>query len=166
MDTLKNYLPVCWFKGNTLELKRSIEFFKHNVVFYFFVEFFLQANMTDDPVESFYEVSFETLLTVLFIWVMLALNRTLYTFVQICTAVLFCSNAASCVLIPVLVWLTISENTISYYLVGLIVIWDYAMTTYVFKQVLMLNLAASAVVSLFYAGFTYFGAYTLGQLVQ
>lgn len=166
MDTLKHYLPLCWFKLNPLELSRSVNFFKNNIIFYFIVEFFLQANMTDDPVESFYEVSFETLLTLSFVWVMLALNRSLYGFIQVSSAVMFCSNIVSCLVIPVLVWLTISENTISYYLVGLLLIWDYALTTYIFKRVLVLNLAASAVVSLFYAGFTYFGAYTLGQLVQ
>ncbi|MDD2722440.1 MAG: hypothetical protein PHH59_00260 [Methylovulum sp.] len=166
MDTLKNYLPLCWFKSNPLELIRSVSFFKQNLIFYFIVEFLLQANMTDDPLESFYEVSFETLLTLLFIGVMLALNKSMYAFIQISTAVLFCSNAVSFFVIPVLVWLTISENTISYYLVGLLIFWDYALTTYIIKRVLTLNIAASAVVSLFYVTFTYFGAYTLGQLVQ
>lgn len=166
MDTLKHYLPLCWFKLNPLELTRSVSFFKNNLIFYFIVEFFLQANMTDDPLESFYEVSFETLLTLLFIWVMLGLNRSLYGFIQVTAAVVFCSNVVSFFIIPVLVWLTISENTISYYLVGILLAWDYALTTYIFKRVLVLNIPASAVVSLIYAGFTYFGAYTLGQLVQ
>jgi len=166
MDTLKNYLPLCWFKSNPLELERSVNFFKQNLIFYFIVEFLLQANMTDDPFESFYEVSFETLLSLIFIGVMLALNKSLYVFIQISTAMLFCSNAVSFFIIPVLVWLTISENTLSYYLVGLLIFWDYALTTYVIKQVLILNLAASAVISLFYVTFTYFGAYTLGQLAQ
>ncbi|ASF46695.1 hypothetical protein [Methylovulum psychrotolerans] len=166
MDTLKHYLPLCWFTLNPLELIRSVSFFKNNLIFYFIVEFFLQANMTDDPIESFYEVSFETLLTLLFIWVMLGLNRSLYGFIQVTAAVVFCSNVVSFFIIPVLVWLTISENTISYYLVGILLAWDYALTTYIFKRVLVLNIPASAVVSLIYAGFTYFGAYTLGQLVQ
>jgi hypothetical protein len=166
MDTLKHYLPLCWFTLNPLELIRSVGFLKNNLIFYFIVEFFLQANMTDDPLESFYEVSFETLLTLLFIWVMLGLNRSLYGFIQVTAAVVFCSNVVSFFIIPVLVWLTISENTISYYLVGILLAWDYALTTYIFKRVLVLNIPASAVISLIYAGFTYFGAYTLGQLVQ
>ncbi|PPD38815.1 MAG: hypothetical protein CTY16_19740 [Methylobacter sp.] len=166
METLKHYLPLCWFRSNPIELVRSVSFLKQNIIFYFVVEFFLQANMTDDPVESFYEVSFETLLTLLFIWVMLALNRSLYGFIQVASAILFCSNAVSFLVIPVLIWLTMSENTISYYLVGILLAWDFALTTYVIKRVLVLNVAASAVVSLCYAAFTYFGAYTLGQLIQ
>ncbi len=166
MDTLKHYLPLCWFKLNPLELTRSVSFLKHNLVFYFIVEFFLQANMTDDPLESFYEVSFETLLTVLFVWILSALNRSLYGLIQVTSAILFCSNAVSILVIPVLVWLTISENTVSYYLVGLLLTWDFALTTYIFKRVLALNIPASIVISLCYAAFTYFGAYTLGQLVQ
>jgi hypothetical protein len=166
MDTLKHYLPLCWFKSEPLELTRSVIFFKYNIAFYFIVEFFLQANMTDDPLESFYEVIFETLLSVLFVGIMLFLNKSLYAFVQIATAMLFCSNVVSFFLIPVLVWLTISENAISFYLVGILLFWDYTLATYVIKRVLMLNLAASSVLSLFYALFTYFGAFALGQLLQ
>lgn len=166
MDTLKHYLPLCWFKLNPLELIRSVSFLKQNIVFYFIVEFFLQANMTDDPLESFYEVTFETILILLFIWLMLSLNRSLYGFIQVSTSVLFCSNAVSFFLIPVLVWLTMAEQTITYYIIGLLLVWDYALVTYIIKRVLALNIAASAVVSLAYAAFTYFGAYSLGQLLQ
>lgn len=165
METLKQYLPLCWFKSNPLELIRSINFLKQNLIFYFIVEFLLQANMTDDPIESFYEVSLETLLTLLFIGIMLLLNKTLYAFIQVSTSILFCSNFISFLVIPVLVWLTISEHTLSFYVLGFLIFWDYALATYIFKRVLSLNVAASAVVSLGYAGFTYFGAFALGQLM-
>ncbi|MDP2904390.1 MAG: hypothetical protein Q8N96_14995 [Methylovulum sp.] len=165
MDTLKNYLPLCWFKSNPLELIRSVNFLKQNLIFYFIVEFFVQANMTDDPIESFYEVSLETLLTLLFVMFILYVNKTLYATIQVLTAFLFCSNVVSCFIIPVLVWLTVSENAISYYLVGLLLLWNFALITYIIKRVLSLNTLASAAVSLFYAGFTYAGAFALGQLM-
>lgn len=165
MDTLKKYLPLCWFKSNPLELIRSIDFLKQNLIFYFIIEFFVQANMTDDPIESFYEVGLETLLTIGFIAFILYVNKSLYAIIQVLTAVLFCSNVVSCFIIPVLVWLTVSENVVSYYLVGLLLLWDYALVTYIIKRVLLLNTLASAAVSLFYAGFTYAGAFALGQLM-
>jgi len=58
VDLIKQYLPLCWFKHNPLELTRSTGFFKQNLIFYYLVEYFMQANMTVDLIVSFYEVSF------------------------------------------------------------------------------------------------------------
>ena len=165
MDTLKHYLPLCWFKADPLKLTRSVSFFKQNLVFCFIVEFFMQANMTDDPFESFYEVGLETILTLLFIGVMLFFNKTLSAYVQIATAVLFCSNAVAIPIVPVLIWLTVSEDLLSYYVMGLILFWDYAMVAYIIRQVIGVNIAASMVLSLAYFIATYLGAFALGQLM-
>ena len=165
MDVLKQYLPLCWLKNNPLTLPRSVDFFKQNLLFYFVVEFFMQANMTDDPIESFAEVSIETLLTLLFIGVMLFFNRTLYAYVQVATAIIFCANIIVLFVIPVLIWLTISEEPLSYYFLALLLFWDYAVLTHIIKQVLSVNLFASLVLALFYFVATYFGAFALGQLL-
>jgi hypothetical protein len=165
MDALKQYLPLCWLRNNPLELPRSVDFFKQNLLFYFVAEYFMQANMTDDPLESFTEVSIETLLTLIFIGVMLFFNRTLYAYVQVTTAIIFCANIIGLFVIPVLIWLTISEEPLSYYLLSLLLFWDYAVVTHIIRQVLSINLLASAVLSLFYFTATYFGAFALGQLL-
>lgn len=165
MDTLKHYLPLCWFKLNPLELTRSAGFFKQNLWVYFVVEFFLQANMTDDPIESFFEVSFETLLTLLIIFLLLYLNKTLYAFIQVATAMLFCSNVVAFFIVPVLVWLTMTESTLSYYVLGLFMFWDYTLVAYILKRILAINVPASLVLAAFYFAATYYGAYTLGQLI-
>jgi hypothetical protein len=165
MDALKQYLPLCWLRNNPLELPRSVDFFKQNLLFYFVVEYFMQANMTDDPLESFTEVSVETLLTLIFIGVMLFFNRTLYAYVQVTTAIIFCANIIGLFIIPVLIWLTISEEPLSYYLLSLLLFWDYAVVTHIIKQVLSINLLASLLLSLFYFIATYFGAFALGQLL-
>lgn len=165
MDALKQYLPLCWLRNNPLDLPRSVDFFKQNLLFYFVVEYFMQANMTDDPLESFTEVSIETLLTLIFIGVMLFFNRTLYAYVQVTTAIIFCANIIGLFVIPVLIWLTMSEEPLSYYLLGLLLFWDYAVVTHIIKQVLSINIIASLVLSLFYFIATYFGAFALGQLL-
>jgi len=165
MDTLKNYLPLCWFKSNPLELIRSVSFLKQNLITYFIFEFLVQANLTDDPIESFLEVGLETVLTLLFVVVILHLNKTLYAFVQVATAILFCANVISLLIVPVLVWLTLTEHTLSYYAVILLLVWSYALVTYIIKQVLMLDTIASLAVSLFYVVFTYGGSVGLGQLI-
>ncbi len=165
MDALKNYLPLCWFRDNPLELLRLVEFLKHNLIAYFIVEFFVQANLTDDPIESFVEVSLEILFTLLFIGLILHLNKALYAFVQVVTAFLFCSNVVSIFIIPVLVWLTISENVLSYYIVVLLLLWDFALATYLIKRVLTLNLTASIALSTVYTAITYAGSIALGQFI-
>ncbi|MGZ8190257.1 MAG: hypothetical protein ACXWTS_03400 [Methylococcaceae bacterium] len=124
----------------------------------------MQANMTDDPFESFTEVSYETLLTLFFIAMMLALNKTLYAFIQVTTAILFCENIVAFSIVPILVWLTITDDLLSYYALGLLLFWNFTLVTYVFKKVLSINTAASAVLALFYFTATYFGAFALGQM--
>jgi hypothetical protein len=165
MDVLRQYLPLCWLKNNPLELPRSVDFFKQNLLFYFVIEYFMQANMTDDPIESFTEVSIQTLLTLLFIGVMLFFNRTLYAYVQVTTAIIFCANIVALFIIPVLIWLTVSEDPLSYYFLTLLLFWDYVLVTYIIKQVLSVNLFASMVLSLSYFTATYFSAFALGQLL-
>lgn len=165
MDVLKQYLPLCWLKNNPLELPRSVDFFKQNLLFYFVIEYFMQANMTDDPLESFTEVSLQTLLALIFIGIMLFFNRTLYAYVQVTTAIIFCANIVALCIIPVLIWLTVSEEALSYYLLSLLLLWDYVLVTYIIRQVLSVNLFASSVLSLFYFTATYFGAFGLGQLL-
>lgn len=120
--------------------------------------------MTDDPFESFAEVSYETLLTLLFIAAMLALNKTLYAFIQVTTAIIFCENIVAITIVPILVWLTVTDDLLSYYVVGVLLFWNFTLVTYIIKKVLAINAPASAVVALFYFAATYFGAFALGQL--
>lgn len=165
MDVFKQYLPLCWLKGNPLVLPRSIAFFKANLMFYFIVEYFMQTNMVDNPIEAFFEISIEIMLTLIFIALTLVLNKSLYAFVQIATALLFCENAASIPGAPVLAWLTVTEDLLSYYSFGLIVFWEFLIIAYVLKQTLSINTLASYVMSLMYFMATYLGAYGLGQLI-
>ncbi len=165
MDILKHYLPLCWFKANPLELTRSVGFFKQNLWVYFVVEFFLQVNMTDDPLESFVEVSLETALTLLFMFILLYLNKNLYAFLQVATSILFCANAVAFLLLPTLVWMTLTEDALSMYVLGLLIFWYYTLHAYILRCVLSINISASLVLALFYLAATYYGALAIGQLI-
>ena len=165
IEILRQYLPLCWFKHNPLELTRSMRFFKQNLLFYYIVEYFMQANMTDDPFESFIEVSIETLLTFMFIGLVLYLNKTFYAFIQVTTAILFCANVVSLFVIPVLIWLTVYEYLLSYYSLGLLFIWVLALIAYIFRKTLSINLAASLALSALYFTIAYLGAFAIGQVL-
>ena len=165
MDILTQYLSLCWLQHNPLKLPRSVSFLKQNLLFYFVVEFLMQANMTDDPIDSFIEVTIATLLMLMCIGGLLFLNRMLYAYIQVMTAVIFCTNVVGLFIVPVVVWLTVSEDILSYYLFALLLFWNYMLVTYIFRKVLAVNIAASLVLSLFYFVITYLGAFGLGQLL-
>jgi hypothetical protein len=165
IEILRQYLPLCWFKHNPLKLTRSMSFFKENLLFYFIVEYFMQTNMTDDPFESFTEVTIQTLLTLLFIGFILRLNKTLYAYIQVTTSILVCANIISIFVIPVLIWLTVTEDILSYYCLALLFIWEFTVISYIFRKSLAINTAASLALSVFYFTATYLGAFALGQIL-
>ena len=125
----------------------------------------MQANMTDDPFESFTEVSIQTLLTLMFIGFILRLNKTLYAYIQVTTAILVCANIVSLFVIPVLIWLTVNENILSYYSLGLLFIWEFTLIAYIFRKIFSVNLAASLVLAVLYFTATYLGAFAIGQVL-
>ncbi len=125
----------------------------------------MQANMTDDPFESFVEVAIQTLLTLLFIGFILRLNKTLYAYLQVTTAILVCANIISLFVIPVLIWLTVSEDLLSYYSLGILFLWELTVMAYIFRKILAINSAASIALSLLYFTVSYLGAFTIGQIL-
>lgn len=165
VEILRQYLPLCWFEHNPLKLTRSMSFFKQNLLFYFIVEYFMQTNMTDDPFESFTEVSIETLLTLIFIGFILHLNKTLYAYIQVTTAILLCANIVSLFVLPVLIWLTVTEDLLSYYCMALLFLWEFSLIAYIFRKTLSINLPASLALSVFYFTVAYLGAFAIGQLL-
>ena len=159
MEYLKHYLPLCWFKTSLDELPRSFDFLKKNLYFYVSVEFFIQANLLDDPTEAFFEVLIETSFTLFFVAALLYVNRTFHTFIQVATAFLFCENIVSFVGIPIVIWLTITDDPTSYYALGVLLLWDISVIAYLIKQILNVTPLAGAVVSLCYFFLTYVAAF-------
>lgn len=164
METIKAYLPLCWFRDDILRLPQSGEFLKKNLLFYFGVVFFIQFNMSDD-IESIFEVILETLFTLAFIWLILLLNRSLDNFAGVCSAVLFVQNFISILVVPVVFWVTTTENMASYLALLILVIWMVLLVARIFKQILLINNSAALVVSLAYFIMIYGGSYALYSLV-
>ncbi|MDP3009640.1 MAG: hypothetical protein Q8N30_11315 [Methylococcales bacterium] len=165
LDTVKRYLRLCWFDTNPLDFVESTDFLKINVVFFAVVQYFLQANMTDDPFESFFEVAFELLLTFGFVAVMLFFDKMLDAFIQLITAILFCTNVLSVFFVPIMVWVTVTDDPLSYYVMVVLVLWFYALITHIIKAALAIDLLASLALSLLYFIVVYIGAVGLGQVI-
>jgi len=164
MNTFRHYLPLCWFGENPLDLPRSVKFFKQNLWFYFFLELFIQVNMIED-FEALFEVTLETILTLLFTGIILLLNRSSHSYIQVTSAILFCENIVALFGLPVMVWLTITDHELSYIAMALLIFWDFSLVAFIVKKVLGINTAASFVMSLFYFFSTYGGAYGITLLI-
>ncbi|MCK5728304.1 MAG: hypothetical protein KAH08_03695 [Methylococcales bacterium] len=160
MDLLKYYFPLCFFSENPLKLPRSDAFFKANLVIYYFVELFMQVNMIP-PWEAFIEVNLETVFTLGFIAMMMSLNRNYQAFTQVATAFLVCENVIAIFAVPTLMWLTVTDDFLSYVVFGVLIFWDMCLVTYLIKQVLSINVFASLAVSFIYFMMTYGAAYSL-----
>lgn len=165
METFKQYLPLCWFSANPLDLPRSVRFLQQNLWFYFGLELFIQINMIDD-IEAFFEVTLETGLTMSFAAIILLLNKSMHAYVQVTSSILFCENVVAVFVLPVMLWLTVTDSEISYLLMLLLIIWDFSLVSYVCKRVLGINKAAACVMAFFYFCYTYGLAYGLTTLVM
>jgi hypothetical protein len=64
-----------------------------------------------------------------------------------------------------MIWLTVSDDPLSYYLLFALIFWDFALVSYIFKKVIEINILASSILALLYFITTYLGAFGLGQLV-
>lgn len=165
MNLIKQYLALCWFKVSPLDLPRSTDFFKLNLIFNFVIYTFIHFNMTDD-VESIIEVFIETLLTLGFIAFTLCLHRTMFTFIQVSSAILFCENAIAILLIPVMFWVTVTEDWLSYGLLLVILLWNWAMIAVIFKKIMSINVIAGMVMSLFFILFSFGGGFAINTLIS
>ncbi|QPK63260.1 hypothetical protein IVG45_21045 [Methylomonas sp. LL1] len=165
MDIIKQYLALCWFNVSPLELPRSTAFFKNNLIFSLLVFFFIQFNMTDE-IESITEVVLETLLNLGFIALTLWLNKNMHTFIQVGSAILFCENVVAALIIPIMFWATVAEDWLGYGMLGIMVLWNWAMVGIIFKQALNITTLAGLIMSLFYLLFSFGGGFALNSVVS
>lgn len=155
MEILKDYLPICFFKKKIYQVPRSISFFQKNLLFYVGVGYFIQANLLDDPIEAFFEVVLETTVTLSFIAIMLISLRGLHTFIQVATVFLFCENFGYFLGLPAVIWMTLTDDPFSYYIISLLVVWNVFMIANVIRQVLNVTTMAGLVMSIVYFFVTY-----------
>jgi len=164
MDIIKQYLNLCWFSVSPLELPRSTLFFKINLIVSLALFFFIQFNMTDE-IESISEVILETLLNLGFIALALWLNKNMHAYIQVGSAIMFCENVMAGLLIPVMFWVTVAEDWLSYGVLLTGMFWNWLMVGVIFKHALNITLLAGLVMSLFYIIFSFGGGFALNSFL-
>lgn len=164
MEILKQYMRLAWFQGNPLELPRSVSFFQKNIWFYILVELFIQINITD-PFEATLEVAIETSLTLGFVALLLLYKKALAGYIPAVTSFLVCENIVAAFGLPVVVWLTTTDDLISYILLLGLILWDVAMITYLIKRILVTNSLFAFLLSTTYFLCTYVGAFLIMMFI-
>lgn len=164
MEILKQYLPLCWFTNNPLELPRSISFFRKNILFYVLIELFIQINITD-PIEAIAEVGIETTLTLTFVAVILLFKKALAGYIPAATSFLICENVFAAFCLPIVIWLTTTDDLLSYILFFGLILWDIAMITYLIRRILSCHLVSAFLLSILYFICTYGGAFTIMMII-
>ncbi|MDP2180653.1 hypothetical protein [Methylicorpusculum sp.] len=160
MENLKLYAQLCLFRNNPLELPRSVSFFQKNLYFYILIELFIQANVTD-PLEAMIGVAIETVLTLLFVAGLLRYKNAMPGFIAAASSFLLCENIVASFGLPVVVWLTSTDDLLSYYLMFVLIIWDVAIITYLIKRILIVDILFSLLLASSYFLVTYLGSYLL-----
>ena len=163
MDVLKQYLPLCWFKNHPLQLPSSMPFFKANLIFFCTIELLTLLNMV--PIlDAFVEAIMDGALTLFFVLTILSLNRAMHNYLQVASAILVCENLLSIFSIPVLAWLIITPDWLSYTALAGLLIWNFAIITYLLKKVLSIDILASSILAFVYFISTYGLAYSFTLL--
>lgn len=164
MENLKLYAQLCIFRSNPLELPRSVSFFQKNLYFYVLIELFIQANVTD-PFEATIGVAIETTLTLLFVAGLLYYKKAMPGFISAATSFLICENIVASFGLPVIVWLTSTDDLLSYYLMFALIIWDIAIITYLIKRILIIDVFFALLLATSYFLVTYVGSYLLTLII-
>lgn len=163
MDILKQYLPLCWFKSHPLQLPVSEAFFKANLIFFCIAELLTLLNMV--PIlDAVVEAIMNGALTLLFVLIILSLNRTMHNYLQVASAILVCENVLSIFGVPVLAWVIITPDWLSYTALTGLLIWIFAVISYLLKKVLSIDVLASSVLAFVYFISTYGLAYSFTLL--
>ncbi|WP_404358033.1 hypothetical protein [Methylotuvimicrobium sp. KM1] len=164
MELIKAYVPLCWFRHCPLELPRSVSFFQKNLYYYLLIELFILANITD-PLDALIEAILETGLTLMFVEILLIFRKASAGFISAATSFLICENIIATAGLPVIVWLTTTDDLLSYYILFGLMVWVFAVITYLIMRILLITPTLAFVLSIVYFSVTHGGAFMLMLLI-
>jgi len=160
MDSLRQYLRLCWLKGDLAEMPQSLPLFRNAIIFFFVTGILIQANISD-PVEAFFETCIQTILNLVFIALLLCLKKSFHLYVRTATAFLISADFIYVFGIPVMLWFTLVGDEVVIYLFGLLLLWWLFIITYIIRQALSYGFFASTMLAFFYIIIVYLGTFAM-----
>lgn len=161
MEQIKEYISLCWLQGDLDEMSESIPIFRNALIFYAVVAVFLQINAIGGFIEAFILVGFEIVLTFIFILALLYFTKAMDQFWRVLTAYFICQDFILIFSVPLLIWVTISENAWAYYTLALVMLWAVAAFAYINNQIITSGSFVSTMLSLAYFVTVYGGGFLL-----
>lgn len=161
MKLLAQYLLLCWFKNNPINLIPSRSFMWKTVVFYL-ISGIIVEGLIADPADGTLEVSLRTIMAFTSIAVFLLINKKIQAFNQLFTAIFVCENFIMTLAIAAEAldfWMVMNKEIyreeISIGLAVFLVGWYLAMVSYIFRQFFSYKMSISVIFAFSYFVLTY-----------
>jgi len=168
MKLLIDYLQLCWFLNNPIDLHPSRAFLWKNILFYVVSGIIVEANISD-PADATLEVAMRTIVALLLLSTQILFTKKSSVFYQLQTAVFICENFIMTLGIGVEIFDAFAQGSqyeeYPIYLGILLVLWYLAIISYIFKQVFAFHYANCIGLAFLYFGLTYGGPFLLMEVI-
>ena len=161
MNLLINYLSLCWFKNNPIELFPSKSFMWKAVAFYL-VSGIIVESLIADPADGSLEVALRTIMAFSSIATYLVIFKKWQYFNQIYIAIFICENFIMTLATAtegLYFWLVMKHyeyaEEVSIGLGVLLVGWYIAIVSYILRQAFMTKMSISVILAFSYFVLTY-----------
>ncbi|MEI6543757.1 MAG: hypothetical protein WCL60_09555 [Methylococcales bacterium] len=161
MNLLINYLSLCWFKNNPIELFPSKSFMWKAVAFYL-VSGIIVESLIADPADGSLEVALRTIMAFSSIATYLVIFKKWQYFNQIYIAIFICENFIMTLATAtegLYFWLVMKHyeyaEEVSIGIGVLLVGWYIAIVSYILRQAFMTKMSISVILAFSYFVLTY-----------
>jgi hypothetical protein len=168
MQLLKEYLALCFFKNNPLDLYPSPQFIWKNLLFYLGIGILVEANISD-VVDGTIEIVVEAIITALLIFTLLVFTKKLNLFIQLLTALIVCENFILFLGVITEILDVFAQQT-QYAAVTIVIgielaVWFIAIVSYLLRQMFSFKTIKSVSLATFYCVFTVVGAFLFTEML-
>lgn len=168
MTLLIEYLQLCWFINNPIDLHPSRAFLWKSIIFYVVSGIIVEANISD-PADATLEVAMRTIVALLLLSTQIVTTKKSSVFYQLLTAVFMCENFIMTLGIGVEIYDAFVQGTeyedYPMYLGAFLILWYLAIISYVFKRVFAFHYANCIGLALVYFGLTYGGPFLVMEVI-
>ncbi|MDO9106136.1 MAG: hypothetical protein Q7U57_14375 [Methylovulum sp.] len=168
MPLLIQYIQLCWFTNNPIDLHPSSSFLWKCVLFYLVSGIIVEANISD-PADATLEVAMRTIVALSLLSALVLATNKRPLFMQLLIAVFICENVMMTLGIGVEIYDVFVKGTpyeeYPTYLGVLLIFWYMAILSYIFRQVFSFKTASSVISALFYFLSTYGGPFLVMEVI-
>ena len=162
MALLKQYLWLCWFKNNPIDLHPSSSFLWKNIIFYM-ISGAIVEGLISDPADGTLEVMMRVIVALSLLSSLVFLLKKRHLFIQLLTAVFVCENFIVTLGILTEIMDIFIRNTEYDYLSTafgvVLVFWYMAIISYILRGLLTFTMRSSIGLALLYFCLTYGGPF-------